>query len=108
MKKKCFVVGCVVAIASTLTAQVKAGKVVVFIPQTNACYEASAISTSSDGKTLTLKMKDAVEVKPTADRMKLANACTKGEFRNDDVHGGTHNVECDVTVAVTCFCTGVK
>ena len=90
------------------SARAQTGKVVVYIPKTNACYQAGAISSSVNGTTLTLKMSNSVAVEPNAELLKLASSCTKGEFRNDDTRGGTHNVECDQTVAQTCFCTGVK
>lgn len=105
MKKILIVFGFAIAGFST---QAQTSKIVVFIPKTNICYEASDISTSSNGKTTTLKIGNAISVEPTPERLAVANDCQKGEFQNDDSHGGTHNVTCDETVNATCFCTGVK
>lgn len=89
-------------------AKAQSQNTVVYIPEINTCYEASGISSSSNGQTLTLQIFDATRVEPTRDRLRLANDCTRGEFVNDNTQGGTHNVDCDVTVNATCFCTGVK
>lgn len=105
MKNFAFII-CLLVFGTTAKAQ--SGKVVVYIPKTNVCYEASEVGTSTNGTTLTLKMADAVLVETTEERTKLANDCTKGEFTNDNSNGGTHNIECDESVATTCFCTGVK
>jgi len=104
MKKILIATACILAVQ----AKAQTGKTVVYIPATNACYEASSISTVSNGGILTLTINDAVAATPTSERIKVASSCTKGEFRNDDSHGGTHNVDCDETVATTCFCTGKK
>ena len=105
MKKMFFVFGCVL-VAATVKAQSQ--NTVVYIPATSACYLSSGTSTSSNGQTLTLSIYNAIGVEPTRDRLKMANDCQRGEFINDNTQGGTHNVDCDVTVNATCFCTGVK
>jgi hypothetical protein len=107
MKMKKVLIVCGIAIIG-YSSKAQTGKVVVYIPKTNTCYEAGAISSAVNRTTLTLKISNAFAVEPTAALVKSASSCTKGEFRSDDTHGGTHNVECDQTVAQTCFCTGVK
>lgn len=105
MKKILFAFGCVLMATA---AKAQSQNTVVYVPKTNTCYEASGISSSSNGQTLTLQIYNATRVEPTRDRLKLASDCQRGEFINDNTQGGTHNVECDVTVNSTCFCTGVK
>lgn len=105
MKK---IIGSIVLLVGAISAKAQSGNVVVFIPKTNSCYEAGAISTSGQGNILELKIVAAEPVEATPDRMKLASDCQKGEFISDETNGGTHNVSCDESVATTCFCTGIK
>lgn len=105
MKKILIAFGCLLACVS---AKAQSQKTVVYIPTTNVCYESTGISVVSNGQTLTLKINNATRVDPTRGRLMSASDCTRGEFRNDDTQGGTHTIDCDVTVNATCFCTGVK
>ncbi|HLF52319.1 hypothetical protein [Flavobacterium sp.] len=109
MKKILFAFGCVIAFGSAIKAQESKGGIVVYIPKTNTCFEASSTSISKEGSTLSLTIKDAIQVEPTKDRIMSASACNKGAVIDvKDEGGGNHTINCDSSVATTCFCTGAK
>jgi len=93
---------------SGIAAKAQTGTKIVYIPQTASCYETTSTATVTNGNILILKMTNATSVQSTRERVAVATDCTKGEFQNDDTHNGTHNIQCDITVDATCFCTGVK
>lgn len=97
-----------ICVVAAVSAKAQSQNTVVYIPETQTCYLASGVSCSTNGNLLTLSIYNAVGVPVTQQRLSLATDCTRGEFVNDDTHGGTHNVECDTTVNATCFCTGAK
>ena len=106
MKKIVIVLACILG---GITAKAQSQQtVVVYLPATGACYEATGTSATTNGNYLFLSIFNGVPVNPTRERIKVASNCTKGEVRDVRDEFGTYKVECDEDVNVTCFCTGVK